>query len=150
MTSSRMGRLYIEEARARLALVRLALERGLWAATVREAQECVELFLKGALRLVAVEPARTHDVAEVLKSEAARSPRRAARRVKAEGQGRNRDESTVKLTIRDLTTRRIHDPDAGLDIRENVRKRLLRQKRAVSKGHRGEPLENVVRRLKLA
>jgi hypothetical protein len=42
------------------------------------------------------------------------------------------------------------DPDAGLDIRENVRKRLLRQKRGVAKGDRGEPLENVVRRLKLA
>jgi hypothetical protein len=42
------------------------------------------------------------------------------------------------------------DPDAGLDIRENVRKRLLRQKRAVAKGDRGEPLENVVRRLKPA
>ncbi len=42
------------------------------------------------------------------------------------------------------------DPDAGLEIREHVRKRLLRQKRAVAKGHRGEPLENVVRRLKLA
>jgi HEPN domain-containing protein len=74
MTSSRMGRQYIEEARARMALVRLALERGMWAATVREAQECVELFLKGALRLVAVEPARTHDVAAALRSEAARFP----------------------------------------------------------------------------
>ena len=42
------------------------------------------------------------------------------------------------------------DPDAGVEIRENVRKRLLRQKRAVAKGDRGEPLENVVRRLKLA
>lgn len=42
------------------------------------------------------------------------------------------------------------DPDAGLVIRENVRKRLLRQKRAVSKGERGESLEAVVRRLKLA
>jgi hypothetical protein len=42
------------------------------------------------------------------------------------------------------------DPDAGLEIRENVRKRLLRQKRAVAKGDRGEPLEKVVRRLKLA
>ena len=41
MTSSRMGRLYIEEARGRLALVRLALERGLWAATLREAVELV-------------------------------------------------------------------------------------------------------------
>ena len=42
------------------------------------------------------------------------------------------------------------DPDAGPEIREHVRKRLLRQKRAVAKGDRGEPLENVVRRLKLA
>jgi HEPN domain-containing protein len=69
-----MGRLYVEEARGRVALVRLALDKGLWAATVREAQECVELFLKGALRLVAVEPARTHDVAEVLRREARRFP----------------------------------------------------------------------------
>ena len=74
MTSSRMGRQYIEEARSRMALVRLALERGMWAATVREAQQCVELFLKGALRLVAVEPARTHDVAGALRSEAVRFP----------------------------------------------------------------------------
>jgi HEPN domain-containing protein len=74
MTSSHMGRQYVEEARGRMALVRLALEKGLWATTVREAQECVELFLKGALRLVAVEPARTHDVAVVLRQEASRFP----------------------------------------------------------------------------
>ena len=74
MTSSRMGRLYVEEARGRVTLVRVALEKGLWAATVREAQECVELFLKGALRLVAVEPARTHDVAAVLRRERNRFP----------------------------------------------------------------------------
>ena len=42
------------------------------------------------------------------------------------------------------------DPDEGLVLRESVRKRLLRQKRAVAKGERGELLENVVRRLKLA
>ncbi|MCY4024887.1 MAG: HEPN domain-containing protein [Acidobacteria bacterium] len=74
MTSSRMGRLYIEEAASRVELVRLAAERELWATVVREAQECVELFLKGALRLVAVEPARTHDVAEMLRREATRFP----------------------------------------------------------------------------
>ena len=44
------------------------------ATVVREAQECVELFLKGALRLAAVEPSRTHDVAELLRREAARFP----------------------------------------------------------------------------
>lgn len=74
MTSSGMGRRYIEEARGRQELVRLAKDRQLWATVVREAQECVELFLKGALRLVAVEPARTHDVAEILRHEAGRFP----------------------------------------------------------------------------
>jgi HEPN domain-containing protein len=69
-----MGRLYVEEARGRVALARVALERRLWAATVRETQGCVELFLKGALRLVAVEPARTHDVAQVLRRERDRFP----------------------------------------------------------------------------
>ena len=44
MTSAQMGRRYVEEARGRTALVRLALERGMWATVVREAQECVELF----------------------------------------------------------------------------------------------------------
>ena len=42
------------------------------------------------------------------------------------------------------------DPDAGFVLRETVRKRLLRQKRAVAKGERGELLETVIRRLKLA
>lgn len=74
MTTSRMGRRYIEEARGRMELVRLARERGLWATVVREAQECVELFLKGALRLAATEPAKTHDVAELLRRQASRFP----------------------------------------------------------------------------
>ncbi len=42
------------------------------------------------------------------------------------------------------------DPDAGLVLRENVRKRLLRQRHAVAKGERGQPLESVIRRLRLA
>jgi HEPN domain-containing protein len=74
MTSVEMGRRYIEEARGRIELVRLAHTRSLWATVVREAQECVELLLKGALRLVAIEPARTHDVAELLRRESARFP----------------------------------------------------------------------------
>lgn len=74
MTTSQMGRRYMEEARGRVELVRLAFERALWATVVREAQECVELFLKGALRLVAIEPTRTHDVAELLRRESERFP----------------------------------------------------------------------------
>jgi hypothetical protein len=41
------------------------------------------------------------------------------------------------------------DPDEGLPIRKSVRERLLRQKQAVAMGERGEPFEEVVRRLGL-
>jgi HEPN domain-containing protein len=69
-----MGRLYIEEAKGRVDLVRLAHERRRWSTVVRESQECVELFLKGALRLVAIEPLRTHDVSDLLRKETSRFP----------------------------------------------------------------------------
>ena len=41
------------------------------------------------------------------------------------------------------------DPDEGLEIRESVRERLLRQKQAVAAGERGQLLEDVVRQLDL-
>jgi hypothetical protein len=41
------------------------------------------------------------------------------------------------------------DPDEGLAIRQSIRTRLLRQKRKVAQGGRGEPLEDVVQRLGL-
>jgi hypothetical protein len=41
------------------------------------------------------------------------------------------------------------DPDEGLEIRKSVRDRLLRQRKAVAEGERGEPFENVVQRLGL-
>ena len=43
----------------------------------------------------------------------------------------------------------VGDPDEGLPIRETIRNRLLRQKEAVASGERGEPFEEVVRRLGL-
>jgi len=39
------------------------------------------------------------------------------------------------------------DPDEGLPLRKVMRNRLLRQKEAVAAGERGEPFEDVVRRL---
>ena len=41
------------------------------------------------------------------------------------------------------------DPDEGVPIRKTIRERLLRQKEAVAKGERGEPFEEVIRRLGL-
>ena len=56
----------------------------------------------------------------------------------------------VSSVVEEKLVQLLGDPDEGLALRESVRKRLSRQKRAVAKGERGELLENVVRRLKLA
>ncbi len=44
----------------------------------------------------------------------------------------------------------IGDPDEGLPIRKSLRDRLLRQKKAVVRGERGERFEDVVQRLGLS
>ncbi|MFH0793565.1 MAG: hypothetical protein V2A74_05980 [bacterium] len=55
----------------------------------------------------------------------------------------------IESVIEQKLTELLGDPDKGLVIRKPVRDRLLRQKRAVARGERGEPLDNVVRRLGL-
>ncbi len=42
------------------------------------------------------------------------------------------------------------DPDEGLELRTSLRQRLLRQRKAVARGERGEPFGDAVRRLGLA
>ncbi len=54
-------------------------------------------------------------------------------------------ETTVEQKLLEL----LGDPDEGLEIRKSVRERLLRQKKAVAAGERGEPFEDVVRQLGL-
>jgi len=41
------------------------------------------------------------------------------------------------------------DPDEGFVLKENIRKRLLRQRKAVQKGERGDDFETVVKQLSL-
>lgn len=41
------------------------------------------------------------------------------------------------------------DPDEGLELKPSVRARLLRQKKAVARGARGEAFEEVVSRMRL-
>ncbi|MBI2351492.1 MAG: hypothetical protein HYV00_08475 [Deltaproteobacteria bacterium] len=55
----------------------------------------------------------------------------------------------IALAVEQKLVELLGDPDEGLEIRQSLRKRLLRQKRALVKGERGEPFEDVVRRLKL-
>ena len=56
----------------------------------------------------------------------------------------------IETTVEEKLLELLGDPDEGLVIREVVRERLLRQKRAVASGERGEPFEDVVKRLGLA
>ncbi len=49
----------------------------------------------------------------------------------------------VGSAVEEKIVEMLGDPDVGLVLRENVRKRLLRQKHAVTEGERGEPLETV-------
>lgn len=66
MTNSSLGRAYLEKAQKRLPVLDLLHREGAYSDVVRQAQEIVELALKGALRLVGVEPPKLHDVGPVL------------------------------------------------------------------------------------
>ena len=56
----------------------------------------------------------------------------------------------IATTVEQKLLELLGDPDEGLEIRKSVRERLLRQKKAVAAGERGEPFEDVVQRLGLA
>jgi hypothetical protein len=63
----------------------------------------------------------------------------------------SRDElkEIIAVTIEQKLLEMLGDPDEGLEIRKSVHERLVRQKKAVAAGERGEPFEDVVRRLGL-
>jgi HEPN domain-containing protein len=62
-----MARSYLRQAEERIKHAEEALKTGNYAYTIRQSQESVELALKGALRLLAIEPPKWHDVGPVLK-----------------------------------------------------------------------------------
>jgi HEPN domain-containing protein len=74
MTSDRMMRSHLAQAKYRLAEVERARQDGQYAVAVRRSQEAVELALKAALRAAGVEPPQWHDVGDVLRANAARLP----------------------------------------------------------------------------
>jgi HEPN domain-containing protein len=66
VTNTSLGRAYLEKAQKRLSILDVLEQEGAYSDVVREAQEIVELALKGALRLVGVEPPKLHDVGPIL------------------------------------------------------------------------------------
>jgi hypothetical protein len=55
----------------------------------------------------------------------------------------------IETSIEQKLLEILGDPDEGLEIKKSVRDRLLRQRKAVAAGERGEPFEDAVRRLGL-
>ncbi len=62
MTNISLAQSYLSKARKRLRILTVLLEEEAYSDVVREAQEIVELALKGMLRQVGIEPPHWHDV----------------------------------------------------------------------------------------
>ena len=66
MTNTTLAESYLSKARVRLKILDVLLENEAYSDVVREAQEVVELALKGMLRQVGIEPPKYHDVGPFL------------------------------------------------------------------------------------
>ncbi|MEM2654493.1 MAG: HEPN domain-containing protein [Candidatus Bathyarchaeia archaeon] len=67
MNNIEMARSYLRQAEERIKHAEEAFKGGNYAFTIRQSQEAVELALKGALRLMVIEPPKWHDVGPVIK-----------------------------------------------------------------------------------
>ena len=74
MTKSELARAYLEKASKRRRVLEVLKQEQAWSDVVREAQELVELALKGMLREVAIDPPKWHDVGPILTEQAQRFP----------------------------------------------------------------------------
>lgn len=66
MTNLTLAQSYLVKAKKRLRILDVLLEEEAYSDVVREAQEIVELSLKGMLRAVGIEPPKWHDVGSLL------------------------------------------------------------------------------------
>lgn len=66
MTSLDLARSYLKKAEARVDILEVLYRKAAYSDVVREAQEVVELALKGLLRFVGIEPPKYHDVGPLL------------------------------------------------------------------------------------
>lgn len=66
MTNESLAQAYRQKAAKRMRVLEVLLEEESFSDVVREAQELVELALKGLLRHVGVEPPKWHDVGPAL------------------------------------------------------------------------------------
>jgi len=72
VTSKSLARSYLVKAQGRLKALRVLRDEGDPSDVVREAQELVELALKGTLRAIGIEPPKFHDVGPLLREHQAK------------------------------------------------------------------------------
>ncbi len=66
MTNKSLAQSYLLKATKRLKILPVLFGEAAWSDIVREAQEIVELSLKGMLRQVGIDPPKWHDVGQML------------------------------------------------------------------------------------
>ena len=66
MTNITLAQSYLVKAKKRLPILDVLIDQQAYSDVVREAQEIVELALKGMLRHVGIEPPKQHDVGPLL------------------------------------------------------------------------------------
>ena len=66
MNNSTLAQSYLVKARKRLKILDVLLNETAYSDVMREAQEIVELALKGMLRQVGIEPPKWHDVSSLI------------------------------------------------------------------------------------
>jgi HEPN domain-containing protein len=72
VTNVSLAQSYLVKARVRLRILDVLLEASAYSDVVREAQEIVELALKGMLRQAGLEPPHWHDVGGLVRENAER------------------------------------------------------------------------------
>ncbi len=81
MTNKTLAQSYLVKAGKRLKILPVLFDEAAYSDVVREAQEIVELALKGMLRQIGIEPPKWHDVGEMLLEYSMRFPEEVAKQV---------------------------------------------------------------------
>lgn len=74
MTADELARSYFNRSAKRWLALELLMQHEAFPDVVREAQEIVELVLKGMLRAVGIDPPKWHDVGQILLEHADKLP----------------------------------------------------------------------------
>jgi len=75
LTNETLARSYLLKAQKRLKILNVLLEEEAYSDVIREAQEIVELAVKGMLRQIGIDPPKQHEVSSLLIEYKERLPR---------------------------------------------------------------------------